>query len=184
MPEPIHPPTSEPFPQTEIEAHDEHDHIAAVFPDRDLAEAAVDELRALGLGSDHLGIAVRSDDHVVFEHDIESETMHDIGVAAAVGVPVGFVAGLALAALAVPGLAVGGLLALAGVGAGWGGFLGSYVGLAAEERTRGEHEEIEMTPLGPGEVLVVVCSHGHAEAVYEVMRRYQGRLRLIATSHP
>jgi len=46
-------------------------HIAAVFGDRAHATEAVDALRELGLGSDHLGVAVRGEDAVVFEHDDE-----------------------------------------------------------------------------------------------------------------
>jgi hypothetical protein len=58
-----------PFSPDDIAAHDEHDHLAAIFADREQATAAVEELRALGLGSEHLGVAVHGGDTVVFEHD-------------------------------------------------------------------------------------------------------------------
>lgn len=50
----------------------EHEHVVAVFPDRDQAAAAVAELQDLGLGSDHLGVAVDGTDQVVFERDEEA----------------------------------------------------------------------------------------------------------------
>jgi len=81
------------FFAADIRAHDEHDHLAAVFSDRDRAAAAVDELRSLGLGSEHLGVAVRGDDTVAFEHDAEADIMHDAEVGAAAGFPIGAIAG-------------------------------------------------------------------------------------------
>jgi hypothetical protein len=170
------------FSSDDIRAHDEHDHLAAVFADRPHAEAAVDELRSLGLGSDHLGVAVRSDDTVAFEHDADVELWHDAEIGAAAGVPIGAIAGIGLAAVAMSGvgvIGVGGVLALAGASALWGGLLGTYLGAAAGETGWAEHEEIGYAALGDDEVLVVVCSHGHGDAVREVMRRHGGRLRTI-----
>lgn len=159
--------------------HDEHDHIAAVFPDRAHAEAVVDRLRAIGLGSEHLGVAVRTDDPVVFEHDTERERLTASAVTAVVGAPVGLLAGLGLAALVVPGIAVGGFLALAGVGAGWGAMLGGFLGLTLDDRAASEHNDLEWTPLAPGEVLVVVCSHGRSDDVTSVLHQHRGRIRMI-----
>lgn len=48
-----------------------HQHIAAVFPDRESAGIAVAELRDQGLGSDHLGVAVHGADRVTFERPDE-----------------------------------------------------------------------------------------------------------------
>ena len=159
--------------------HDAHDHIAAVFPDRAHAEAAVDDLRAIGLGSEHLGIAVRSDDTVVFEHDTDAERLTASAVTAAAGVPLGLLAGIGLAALVVPGIAVGGFLALAGVGAGWGAMLGGFLGLTLDDRAVREHETLEWTPLAPGEVLVVACTHGRDDEITDILGRHDGRTRAI-----
>lgn len=159
-----------------IAAHGEHDHRAAMFPDRSTAIAAVDALRALGFGSDHLGIAVRADEPTVFEHDMGTELRRDMEVGAAGGAPLGFLAGLALAAFAVPGIAVGGVLALAGVGAGWGAFLGSVLGLGVGDVASGAHERIEQIHHEVGEVLVVVCSHGYPAVVDDVLVDHGGRL--------
>jgi hypothetical protein len=175
-------PGSEGFSREEIRAHDEHDHLAAVFPDRQHAAEAVDELRSLGLGSEHLGVAVHGGDTVVFEHDATAELLHDAGVGAAAGAPIGAIAGLSLAALTVPGigaLAVGGVLALAGASAMLGGVLGAYLGALVGESGWIEHEDIGYTKLAEGEVLVVVCSHGHGDAVTRILQHHGGRPRTI-----
>lgn len=174
------------FSPADIRAHDAHDHLAAVFSDRDRAAAAVDELRSLGLGSEHLGVAVRGDDTVAFEHDAEADMVHDAEVGAATGFPIGAIAGIGLATLAVPGIGVvgvGGVLALAGASALWGGLLGAYLGAAAGETGWAEHEAIGYTALHDQEVLVVVCSHGHGDVVTEIMQHHGGRLRTIAAGH-
>lgn len=165
-----------------IAAHDTHDHIAAVFTDRAHAAAAVDDLRSLGLGSEHLGVAVAGDDTVAFEHDADREMLHDAEIGAAAGVPIGALAGIGLAGLVVPGLGVigvGGMLAIAGASALWGGLLGAYFGTTAGEVAWLEHEDMGYTPLEGDEVLVVVCGHGHGDAVHDVMQRHDGRLRTI-----
>ena len=162
--------------------HETHDHIGAVFPDRIHAEAAVDELRHIGLGSEHLGVAVRGDNTIVFEHDTEKEILHDLEVGVAVGAPVGLIAGLALVSLAVSGLAVGGILALGIAGATWGGLLGGYFGIGAGAQGYDEHSEIEWLPLAPGEVLVVVCNQLHPDDIYSTLSRNGGIIRLIPKS--
>ena len=175
------------FSSADIRAHDEHDHLAAVFSDRDHAAAAVDELRSLGLGSEHLGIAVHGDDAVAFEHDANDDMLHDAEIGAAAGLPIGAIAGIGLATLAVPGIGVigvGGVLALAGASALWGGLLGTYLGAAAGETGWAEHEAIGYTALERGQVLVVVCSHGHADAVRQSMKRHGGRLHSIERGQP
>lgn len=159
-----------------VRAHAEHDHIGAVFAERRRAEAAVDELRSLGLGSEHLGIAIRGTDQVAFEHDEGAEVLHDTAAGAIAGVPAGVLAGLALAAISVPGFGLGVLLVGGGGGAWWGSMLGGLAGVARRSRAWGEHEEIELLPLQPDEVMVVVCSHGHPDMIRDVLRRHDGRL--------
>jgi hypothetical protein len=171
-----------PFSSNDVEAHNEHDHLAAIFADREHASAAVEELRAVGLGSEHLGVAVHGGDTVVFEHDEDVEMVHDAGVGAFAGVPIGAIAGIALAALVVPGIGVvglGGTLAVAGVSALWGGLLGAYTGAVVGEAGWEVHEDLSYTALQQGEVLVVVCSHGHGDAVRGVMQRHDGRLHAV-----
>jgi hypothetical protein len=147
------------------------------------AQAAVDDLRQLGLGGDRLGLAIREGADRAFERDAEIDIIRDTEVGMAAGAAVGFLAGLSIAAIAlVPGglIGLGGILAL-GVptgmaGAVLGGFLGDYVA----ERSFTEREELLAVPLESDQVLVAACSHGHAEAVETVMERHGGQPLLRA----
>jgi len=162
-----------------FDTHLDHDHVAAVFGDRSSAEDAVAALRAHGLGSEHLGVAVHDDNPVDFEHDAESEMIHDAEIGMATGVPLGALAGFIIAALASTGfgvIGVGGVLALSGASALWGGLLGGYLGTAAGEVGWEEHQEFGYVALEPGEVLVVVCSHGQPDVVRELIQSNGGRL--------
>ena len=163
----------------QFDAHLDHDHVAAVFANRRSAEDAVATLRAQGFGSEHLGIAVHDDNRVDFEHDAESEMIHDTEVGVAAGVPVGALAGFIIAAIASTGfgvIGVGGVLALSGASALWGGLLGGYLGTAAGDVAWEEHQDFGYVALEPGEVLVVVCSHGRRDEVRELMMSSGGRL--------
>ncbi|HSL74706.1 MAG TPA: hypothetical protein VK853_09565 [Ilumatobacteraceae bacterium] len=175
-----------PFSAEDIAAHAEHDHLAAVFPDRAAATAAIERLLALGLGSQHLGVAAHGDDPVVFEHDEDRDLMRDTEVGALVGAPIGAIAGVALAGLAIPGIGLiglGGMFALAGASALWGGMIGGYVGAAAGDEGWNAHRDLTYTALEPGQVLVVVCSHGHADTVRDVMEQHSGRIHQIGPNH-
>jgi hypothetical protein len=156
--------------------HEDHDHIVAVFADRTAAEAAVTALRDLGLGSEHLGVAVRSTDSIAFEHDEQADMVHDVQRSTAEGLPFGALAGLMLVTLAAPGFGVGGFLALGGAGALWGALLGGFVGVAKGSTGWGAHENLQDLPLQPGEVMVAVCSHHRAEEVITTLQHHQGRL--------
>ncbi|HYN34248.1 MAG TPA: hypothetical protein VES40_16610 [Ilumatobacteraceae bacterium] len=164
----------------EFDAHLDHDHIAAVFADRSAAENAVARLRALGFGSDHLGVVVHDDNPVDFEHDADAEMMHDAKVGIEAGAPLGALAGLGIAALAATGvggvIGVGGMLAFAGASALWGAMLGGYLGTAVGSVGWDEHEDFGYVPLEPGEVLLVVCSHGEPDVVRDALINNGGRL--------
>ncbi len=176
----------EPFGLDDIARHAEHDHIAGIFADRDTATAAIGRLRALGLGSDHLGVAVHGDDSMVLEHDDEHELATDMEAGALTGTPIGAIAGLALAGLAVPGIGLiglGGMFALAGASALWGGLIGAYVGASIGDEGGNAHRDLSYTALEPGEVLVLVCSHGHADVVRDVIEQHSGRLHAVDAAH-
>jgi hypothetical protein len=168
------------FDEADIQAHQEHDHLVAVFGTRAGAEAAVEELRQLGLGSNSLGVAAHGPGQVAFEHDAEADLAHDIEFDVGAGAVVGFLAGFALVGTLVPivgAVGVGGLLAV-GAATGFGGaMLGGYLGVATEERSLTTHEQIARTRLQPGQVLVAVCSHGHPDTTREVLQRHGGDLR-------
>lgn len=165
-------------PET-VGVHAAHDHIAAIFTTREEAASAVTELRELGLGSEHLGVAVHGPGHLAFERDEESDLARDAEVGTAAGASLGVLAGMALAAFTIPGFAVLGIGGLFAVGAasGFGGaMLGGFLGIAAADQEFTEHAELSETPLKLGEVLVAVRSHGRSEEVRSAMRRHGGRL--------
>lgn len=165
---------------TEEEAaeHDSHDHIAAIMPSREAAEAAIDELREVGLGSEHLGVALRHGEHVVFERDEEADLARSTEEGILAGAGIGFLAGMALFSVAVPGLgpvAAGGIAAL-GAASGFGGsMIGGFVGVAAASDEFDSHEELREMTLEPDEVLVVACGHHHPDLVEAAMERHGGR---------
>lgn len=154
-------------------------HIGAVFPDREAAEAAVEDLRSSGLADEHLGVAVHDPDRYVFEEDAEKEVAHGVERGVAIGAPLGAIAGMTILALAIPGigtLGVGGVLAGGVTGALAGGFWGAYLGLTSEEHILEEEWDWERIRLQPGEVIVVVDQHGHPDDVREIFNRHEGRL--------
>lgn len=161
------------------EPHDAHDHVLAVFGDRAGAEAAVADLREIGLGSEHLGIAVHGGDRVVFERDEERDVERDAAVGVGTGAVVGFTAGMLLFALAVPGigtLGAGGVVAM-GAGSVLGGsMLGGVAGIAVAGEEYDSHALLRDVPLGADEVLVVACGHHHADRVRAAMVRHGGRI--------
>ena len=154
-----------------------HEHVAAVFPDRVTAEDGVAALRAHGLASESLGVAIHNDEPVEFERNAAGAMVHDAEVGVATGAPIGALAGLALAATGVGAvIAVGGILALGGASSLMGGVLGGYLGVAAGFTDWNEHQDFGYRALEPGEVLVVVCSHGQPDVVTADLTNSGGRL--------
>lgn len=169
----------QPIAEEEIEAHARHDHIAAVFDDREAARAAVDELRSMGLGSDRMGVALREGAAQVYERDAEQEMIRDTGRGMAIGAAIGLLAGMSVAAIVlVPGgfVMVGGLLAIGVPLAAGGAMLGGFAGEALAERAFTEREDLSAVQLGAGQQLVAVCGHGHRETVEALLERHGGEL--------
>jgi len=160
--------------------HAAHDHIAAVFPDRTSAEAAIEDLREVGLGSEHLGVAIHDSDRVVFERDEELDMFHDVEAGVGAGAALGFLGGMLLFAFAGPGtLVAGGIAALGAAGGIGGAMLGGFAGVAAANEEFDEHQHLRETRLQPGEVMVVACAHAHAAQVEGALQRHGGRLVAI-----
>lgn len=155
-------------------------HLGAIFADHDAAEAAVEDLRRSGLADEHLGVAVHQSDEYVFEEDVGAEMTHGLERGAAIGAPIGAVAGMTVLALVFPGagpLGVGGILAAGGLtGALSGGFWGAYLGMKRGEGTMEEEWDWERVSLQPGEVMVVVDQHGHPDDVKRIFEAHGGQL--------
>jgi hypothetical protein len=154
--------------------------LGAIFEDRTIAEAAVEDLRRSGLADEHLGVAVHGSDSYVFEENVEAEKARGMERGVAIGAPIGAIAGMTALALIVPGvgtLGVAGILAAGGAtGALAGGFWGAYLGLKAEEHMMEDEWDWERTTLQPGQVLVVVDQHGFPDEVRRILERHGGRL--------
>jgi len=155
-------------------------HIGAIFTNRLEAEAAVNELRTLGIADEHLGIAIHEPGQLVYEEDVENDEAIAAEEGALVGAPVGVIAGMALIALVLPGvgpLSAGGLLAAGGAaGALIGGFVGGVAGLATIQHEAEERRKWEDHHLPPGEVLVVARDHQQPTRVSSVLTGHGGRL--------
>lgn len=152
------------------------DHIAAVLPGRREAEEAIADLGSAGWGSEHLGVAMRAGENMVFERDADRELFRDMGTGAAVGTPIGLVGGIAISLAAIPGLAVGGILAVSLVGAAWGAIFGGIVGADVGDIEWTEHEDLAFEHLNESEVLVVVRAHDHAPLCRRIFTRHGARL--------
>ena len=159
--------------------HHSHHHVAAVFTSRDAAEAAVADLRRHGLGDPQLGMAIHGPGRYVFEDAEEPEMVRDTETGVEVGVPIGILAGMTIAALAVPGVGpvgVGGIIAI-GLSAGLGGgMLGGYLGIGAASEEWEQHERLRDTALGPGEILLAACAQDEPDTVTSIMQKCGGRI--------
>ena len=151
------------------------DHIAAVFANQHDAEGAIGDLTAAGLGSDELGVALRLGEHTIFERDADRRLFRDLGVGTAVGTPIGLLGGIAVSLAAIPGMAVGGILAVSLVGAAWGAIFGGLLGADVGDVEWTQHENLAFEHLNEGEVLVVVKPHGRARLCRQIFTRHGGR---------
>jgi hypothetical protein len=157
----------------------DHEHVVAVLPGAIAATAAVTALRVAGFGSEHLGLAVQHGDPIAFEHDDDADLRHDVTRAAALGAPVGALAGMALFAAAAPRLAIGGVLAFAAAGTVGGSVLGALVGVLHGQPSRDEHLDLTAqlgSLLASGEVLIVCLAHEAREQVRDILVAHGGRL--------
>ena len=156
-----------------------------VFDSHDAAQAAVEELRKTGLGSESLGAAVRAGASRAFERDPEVDVWHETGLGMLTGAGVGLIGGMTIAAVTLLPMGVIGLGAVLALGAATGigsAMLGALLGEDLADHDFVEHEEIAATRLEPGQVLVTVCSHGHPATVEAVMERHGGQLLLRPSS--
>lgn len=154
--------------------------LGAIFGDRTIAEAAVEDLRRSGLADEHLGVGLHGSENYVFEEDVEAETVHGMERGIAIGAPIGAIAGMTVLALIVPGmgtLGVAGIFTAGGVtGALSGGFWGAYLGLKAGEHIMEEEWDWERIPLQPSQVMVVVDQHGQPDEVERILEHHGGRI--------
>ncbi len=153
--------------------------VPAVFTSKEDAEAALLELKEIGLRHDDFGVMVPDPEHVHLLDNVDREVWGSLSTGMVAGMPIGALAGMALTALIIPGLGilgVGGALLVGGAGGAlWGAYLGSVSGLAAEITHVENIEHKYEIPLQPNEILVVVVAHDQAERVCEIVQRHGAR---------
>jgi len=139
--------------------------------------SAASELRGIGLTDADLGVGIAEPGHY---HVGDGETFADgaraIGRGAAVGGSLGVIAGLAVTAVAVPGVGALGLAGYLLTAFGSGGF-GAVIGGSAGIATRLEVDDDRWCeiPLGADQLLLVAQAAGHGAAARDVMRRHGAR---------
>lgn len=154
--------------------------VPGVFSSREQAEKALEELRAIGLAEDEMGVIVPDPAHHHLMDDPETETVKGLAKGFLVGGGIGALAGIALAALVAPGIGVigvgGAILYGSHFGGLWGAFSGAYLGLTAEIHHLEDVEEKYHIELKPEEILVVVVTdRDRAYEVCQIMQRNGAR---------
>lgn len=153
-----------------------------VFHDRASADAAIDELRALGLGANDVSVVLQGREGVEkFRGWDDGGNYRTDDVSAGEGAAVGGLTGLLLGAglMLIPGIgpvfAVGPLAAgLAGAVAGGvtgavtGGIAGGLIDLGVPEEDARYYER----RIGEGSYLVTANCHGRDDEVRDIMRRH------------
>jgi hypothetical protein len=151
-----------------------------VFADAASAEAAIAELQRMGFADDEMGVIVADPAHHRLLDDALREEIVGLRRGVMIGAPLGALGGIALVALAAPGIGViglGGVLLAGGhLGALSGLVVGAYLGLTAEIHHLEDIARKYRIPLAPEEVLVtVVTDPKRTEAVCEAMKRHGAR---------
>lgn len=152
------------------EAGEQRQHlVVSVFRSHETAHSAIERLRALGFDDEDFGLAIHDPNQYEFVGDKARAMVKDMVRGAAIGVPVGSLAGIALLGVLIPTvgvMGVGGVLASVLVGAKWGAVLGTLGGLYArfpghEEDNWGEirlHNGGIIVAVRAGTRIEVVCA--------------------------
>lgn len=152
--------------------------VPGVFSSREQAEAAIAELRQLGLRDEDLGLAVPDPGRYQLLTDTVKEAFKGMTTGIAIGAPLGSLAGLGLMSIVLPGVGLvglGGLLVGVHGGAVWGAVLGGMGGLLAKVRWDADEDRWCEIPLGGGDILVVARAGTHASEARKIMERHGAR---------
>lgn len=152
--------------------------VPAVFGSREAAEAAIADLRRLGLSEDDIGIAVPDPGRYRLIDDTTHDAAMGVTSGIAIGVPLGSLAGLALSGIVFPGVGVvgvGGLLIGLYGGVLWGAILGGLGGLAAKVRLNADGDQWCEVALGGGDILVAARAGVDAPEAHRIMERHGAR---------
>lgn len=156
------------------------EHVGALFPGRESARAAVEQLHRAGVVDEAFEAAVGGGGSHLFEEDISSEVAHAVTRGIAVGIPIGAAVGAmfipVIAAVAGTTVGIAGGVAGAMAGAFVGAYFGAFFGFAARSPAMAEELAWELTRVARGEVLVIVEDHGRRHQVEEILTTNDGRL--------
>jgi hypothetical protein len=146
---------------------------------REQAEAAIADLRRLGLRDDDIGLALPEPGRYLVPDTDTADTVTRMETGAAIGTPLGTIAGIgimaALSAAAGP-IGLGGLLLVGAVGGSlWGAFFGTFGGVLAKVRWNIAEDRWCEIPLGGADILVVARAGGEDEAVRRSMQHHGAR---------
>ena len=152
--------------------------VPGVFTSREQAEAAISELRTLGFDTDDLCVPVTDPPHHRVIDKSQVEALKGLAIGAAIGAPLGALLGIGLLLIIVPSLmatGIGGVFVAVYLGGGFGGYLGSILGLGAEIERIARIERRYAIPLTGADTLVVVLAGRQANVVRQIMDRYGAR---------
>lgn len=151
------------------------DLLPGVFPNREQAEAAVQDLLEVGFHKEDIGVAIVEHGHYRLLDEEAHEVLTGLSTGAAIGVPAGALAGIGVLAFAVPGLGAitaGGIVLAATKGMLWGAYVGGISGVMAKMRWDYDEDQWVDIPLESGQVLVVVRPGHHWDQVHHIMDRH------------
>jgi hypothetical protein len=127
--------------------------VAGVFESNEDAEAAIADLRKIGLLDESIGLVVPDPERHLPVEKRAGEELKGTVAGALIGTPIGGLAGLAATMLFIPGA---GAVALAGAvgGALWGAYIGGVAGFTARVRNDPDEDLWYDIPLRSGQILV------------------------------
>lgn len=150
--------------------------VGALFPSRESAKAAADDLRAAGFGDEELATAEWLDGRYVIASHAGRKIAHGVWIGALAGTVLGAVVGAVLTALLWQSATVGAALLVGGTfGAFGGAVLGAYFGLVRHRPHLWDEEDWTHLEVEEGEVLIVFATGRRPEAVREIFDRHGGR---------
>lgn len=149
--------------------------VSGVFKKLEDAEAAISELKEMGLVAEDIGVVIPEPGaHPGLNAETTAiEELKAVGEGIAIAAPIGSLAGLGLVALAVPGAGVAAFAIVGGaVGALWGTFIGAVGGFSAKVRMSDEEDAWYEVPLESGDIMLVVHAREKAREAHDVMHRH------------
>jgi hypothetical protein len=152
--------------------------VPGIFTSREQAEAVINELRTLGFDTDDLCVPVTDPAHHRIIDKSQVEALKGLAIGAAIGAPLGALLGIGLLLITVPSLmatGIGGVFVAIYLGGGFGGYLGSILGLGAEIGRIARIERRYAIPLTGADTLVVVLAGRKVNVVRQIMDRYGAR---------